>query len=47
MWWCDDCVLAVATSDEVDEARGVYREGVVKFSLTVDREKNSVQVSRR
>lgn len=44
MWWREDCLLAVAMSDEIEG--GVYREGVVQFSLAIDRKKSSVEISK-
>lgn len=45
VWWREDCLLAVAMWEESEG--GVYKEGVVQFSLSVNREKKSVEVSKR
>ncbi len=45
MWWREDCLLAVAVSDD-ELSEGVCRESLVQYSLNIDRESKSVKIAK-
>ena len=47
MWWKEDCLLAVAVSDEELNEEGAYKESLVQFHLEVNAETKSVKLSRK